>query len=90
MMLTYYPDKNPLTKAVVFRMAKVKLKPGANDLTDAEIAKIKAHPDYSKYVDCGAFVENEVKETKEVEKPVSRGRKKPVPTSPLLLDSPEG
>jgi 6,7-dimethyl-8-ribityllumazine synthase len=70
-------------------MAKVKLKPGGNELTDADFDKLKAHPDYDKFIGLGVIVEGETEEAKEV-KPISRGRKKPVPTSPLLVDSPQG
>jgi hypothetical protein len=64
-------------------MGKVTLKAGLNELSEAQESAIKAHPDYSKLIELGVFIDSD--ENPETVKRTTR--KKPV--SPIMLDLPQ-
>ena len=56
MILSYYPHLNlPYPRKGPISFDKVLLKPGKNELSDAQMKALKAHPDYKKYLEMGAI-----------------------------------
>ena len=82
MKLAYNPSANPMAKSNVFRMAKVTLKAGVNDLTDEQANALKAHPEFNQFMELGVFDEVDVETEVKPRKP----RTKPMP---ILLEMPE-
>lgn len=82
MKLAYNPSANPMAKSNVFRMAKVALKAGVNDLTEDQATALKAHPDFDKFMELGVF--DEVDGETEV-----KPRKPRTKATPILLEMPE-
>ncbi len=82
MKLVYNPELNPMAKSNVFRMAKVTLKAGVNELTEAQSEALKAHPEFDKFVELRVFDDGD-------DEPVVKRKRQPKATTPILLEMPE-
>jgi hypothetical protein len=82
MKLIYNPELNPMAKSNVFRMAKVTLKAGVNDLTETQVDALKSHPEFDKFIELGMFDDGD-------SDPVVKRKRQPKSTTPILLEMPE-